>query len=113
MFTPLSKWSVISLALGAFIALQAADAPVKQGPLGFKAYDQDKNGVISREEFDDTRSKLMQKRAEEGRPMRNAGNAPTFEFFDADGDGGITPAELREGRQKRQEERRGAKQKPN
>jgi hypothetical protein len=37
----------------------------------------------------------MRRRAEQGYPMRNAPNAPTFEAIDRDGDGQVGPDEFR------------------
>ena len=36
----------------------------------------------------------MTQKADEGKMMRNVGNAPTFESIDTDSDGTVTPAEF-------------------
>jgi len=91
---------------GIFGFLGAADI-ADRGPIPFEVYDKNKDGYISETEFYDVRGERMEKRAEEGRPMRNAGNAPDFAFFDTDGDGKLTKVELLEGQNKRMQERRG------
>lgn len=88
------------------LSLQAQNTPMR-GPIPFSHYDQNKDGLITKKEFNDMRSKRMQERAESGRPMRNAANAPEFSYFDANNDGKITKQELLEGQNKRMQERRG------
>lgn len=88
-------------------SLQAADTMPLRGPLPFSTYDGNGDGSISETEFDAVRAERMQQRAEEGRPMRGAANAPSFSDFDADGDGKITPAELQAGQAERMQNRGG------
>ena len=80
-------------------ALNAADL-AKKGPMSFEDYDSDKNGFISESEFYDLRTKRMNLKAQQGMPMRNAGNAPAFEEFDTNGDKQLTKIELLEGQMK-------------
>ena len=78
-----------------------------RGPIPFEVYDKNGDGSISETEFYEARGQRMEQRADEGRPMRNAGNAPDFAFFDTDGDGKVSKGELLEGQNKRMQERRG------
>lgn len=100
--------AMIFLGALAFLGttMTAAQMP-ERGPLSFEAYDKNGNGFISETEFYDVRGQRMEQRAAEGRPMRNAGNAPDFTFFDTNGDGKVTKVELLEGQNKRMQERRG------
>lgn len=81
------------------LSLHAADT--SRGPIGFDAYDQNKDGVITQEEFDTVRAKRMSDKAEAGMPMRNAANSPDFAYFDTNKDGKITKEELQAGQLKR------------
>jgi len=63
--------------------------------------DANQDGFVSEEELYTFRSQRMAKRASEGRMMRNAGNAPTFEQLDANKDGAISPEEFNVFRQQR------------
>jgi Ca2+-binding EF-hand superfamily protein len=60
----------------------------------FSIFDSNKDGSISKSEFDDARAKRMQQRAEEGRMMRNVGNNPDFTSFDTNKDGELSKEEL-------------------
>jgi hypothetical protein len=62
----------------------------------FASFDKNKDGTISEEEFYTTQADNMSKRAEDGRMMRNAPNAPAFSDIDADADGKITESELKD-----------------
>ncbi len=97
---------VFLLVLGIAGSLLAQEMPVR-GPIPFATYDQNGDGTVSETEFYDVRGKRMEQRAQEGRPMRNAGNAPDFTYFDADKNGRLTPQELTEGQNRRMQERRG------
>ena len=92
--------------LGLFGGLAAGDI-ASRGPISFEVYDKNGDGFISETEFYEVRGERMEQRAEEGRPMRNAGNAPDFAFFDSNGDGKISKPELLEGQNKRMQENRG------
>lgn len=88
------------------LSLQAESMSMR-GPIPFSAYDTNKDGSINEEEFSTTQAKRMQERSESGYPMRNANNAPSFEYFDTNSDGKITKEELLEGQNKRMQQRGG------
>jgi Ca2+-binding EF-hand superfamily protein len=77
-----------------------AQTPAPRGPDPFSAYDRNGDGSISPDEFETHRQTRMQSRAEEGRMMRNAANAPAFTDFDTNGDGKLSPEELAAGQQR-------------
>ena len=80
-------------------------ADTTRGPLGFEAYDTNKDGVITQEEFDAVKAKRMAAKAEAGMPMRNAANSPDFAYFDTNKDGKITKEELQTGQLNRMRSR--------
>ena len=82
--------------------LNAADAT--RGPLGFDAYDKNKDGAISKEEFNAVHTERIKAKEEAGMPMRNAANAPEFNDFDTNKDGKITKDEFQKGQLQRQQE---------
>lgn len=98
-----------TLAVGAVCLLGslAFGANLSQiGPISFDIYDTDKNGFVSEGEFYDARAKRMTMRAEQGMPMRNAGNAPEFSEFDANKDGKLSKVELLEGQNAQMQKKR-------
>ncbi|MDD3462801.1 MAG: EF-hand domain-containing protein [Sulfurospirillaceae bacterium] len=108
------KTILSALVLTGLIAtLSCAKDVTAKGPTSFKAYDKNKDGVISEEEFNAIRAQKMEARAQEGRPMRNAENSPVFGFFDTNKDGKITQQELVEGREKLFESRQSRSNKGN
>ncbi len=62
----------------------------------FATFDKNSDGSINEEEFYATQAENMSKRAEEGRMMKNAKNAPAFKDVDADSDGKVTEQELKD-----------------
>ena len=87
-----------SLAFGAGLS--------QRGPISFDIYDTNKDGLVSEKEFYDARAKRMTMRAEQGMPMRNAGNAPEFSQFDANKDGKLSKVELLEGQNAQMQNKR-------
>jgi len=81
-----------------------------RGPLPFSAYDKDGNGTISKQEFKATRQARQQQRMEEGRMMRHAADAPSFESMDTNKDGRLTRQEFAAGRQMQREKRQQMRQ---
>ena len=61
------KTLFVLLALLGF--LNAADTT--RGPIGFEAYDKNKDGIITKEEFDAVKAERMSANATAGMPMRN------------------------------------------
>jgi hypothetical protein len=94
------RWIYGVIALG-ILSGTAFAADTTRGPLPFEAYDKNKDGVISEEEFNATKAERMSERAEAGMPMRNAANSPDFAYFDTNKDGKITKEELLQGQLKR------------
>ncbi len=81
---------IASLVLStALLAGMGRDMPT------FTEYDTDGNGKITQTEFENSQQQRMQKKAEEGRMLRNAGNAPTFQDVDVDGNGYLDANEFK------------------
>jgi len=110
MYTPLKKTTFVAVIAALFgaapLMLQAETIP-DRGPVPFSTYDQNGDGTISEKEFYDIREKRMKARAESGRMMRKAADAPEFSEFDANKDGKITPEELQAGQKARMQQRGG------
>jgi hypothetical protein len=96
--------AVMALGVLAFTA-NAEDVLPARGPIPFSVYDQDGNGLVNEAEFNAVRAERMAQRAAEGKPMRNAANAPAFADFDANGDGNLTNEELLAGQQRQMGQR--------
>jgi muconolactone delta-isomerase len=60
----------------------------------FDAMDRNGDGTVTAEEHAQFRANRMAARSAQGRLLRNAGNAPTFQALDADNNGVVTRAEL-------------------
>ena len=101
--------SALALLILAVPAAHADDTKTVPafGPIPFSVYDSNGDGAISEQEFYAARAARMGQKAQEGRPMRNAGNAPSFADFDTNGDGKLTPEELTQGQQQRMQNRPG------
>ena len=99
--------TVMMLLISGILCTLAAEQMPMRGPMSFSLYDQNGDGSISEREFYDARGKRMEQRAEDGRPMRNAGNAPDFAYFDTNKDGKLSEKELTDGQNRRMQERRG------
>ena len=96
---------ILAVAAGATLAaatlVQAQPWGGARGPVGFDTIDTDHNGVVSAAEFAQHRAQRMAARAAEGRMLRNAGQAPSFESLDRNGNGVLEPDELPRGPQGR------------
>jgi Ca2+-binding EF-hand superfamily protein len=66
----------------------------KQQPT-FDQYDLNNDGKITPEELEEARAKRMNKKAKEGKMLRNAGNAPVFADMDKNKDGSLSQEEFR------------------
>lgn len=77
----------------------------------FSDCDLNQDGTITEEEFKEARKKRMEKRAAEGRMLRNAENAPSFSDIDTNHDGKIDQAEFQAHQQKMQNQKCGSGQK--
>jgi hypothetical protein len=99
-----SLWAVALILSAAPFALQASELP-SSGPIPFSAYDQNGDGGVSEEEYNNVRALRMQQRADSGRPMRNAANTPEFSDFDADGNAVVSEEELIAGQNARMQQR--------
>jgi len=92
--------------------LSAKDVQTR-GPSSFSAYDTNKDNFVSEDEFYNLRAIKMQQRANDGRRMRKAGNAPSFEFFDTNSDGKLDKLELLEGQNKQMRKNKANKRRGN
>lgn len=95
----------LALISSVSLGLYATDLPAR-GPLTFEAYDKNKDGVITEDEFNSVKSERMSAMANAGMPMRNAANSPDFSYFDANKDGKVTKDEFQQGQLKRMQENR-------
>jgi hypothetical protein len=95
----ISAFSVLAVATTLSAGAQPFGGP--RGPVSFGALDLDNDGYVSTQEFSQHRETRMAPRAAQGRLLRNAGQAPRFERWDANGDGLLSPAELTSGQQAR------------
>ena len=90
----------------AFLTGTASVVIAQQGPMPFYAFDSNRDGVISEQEFNQVHADRMAARAAQGRPMRNAANAPVFADLDLDGNGTISQQELIQFQRARMQARR-------
>jgi Ca2+-binding EF-hand superfamily protein len=77
----------------------------------FSDCDLNQDGAITEEEFTEARKKRMEKRAAEGRMLRNAENAPSFADIDTNKDGKIDQAEFQAHQQEMHNQKCGSGQK--
>ncbi len=82
------------IALFSVIVLSSFGVAKGMSPIPFSDYDADKNGIISKSEFDTAKTARMTERAKEGRQMKNVGNSLQFSDIDSNKDGKVTEQEL-------------------
>ena len=104
----LSRLFTLALLSGS-VALAVAQVPfsMQQGPAPYAAFDYNRDGVISEQEFNRLHSERMSMRMNQGMPMRNRPAAPVFADIDSDKDGVLSQDELFRYQQMRQQGRRG------
>ena len=102
---PLVLVSIFGIASASVLS---EELPLR-GPIPFASYDKDGNGYVSEQEFLDVRKERVAAKAAQGRPMKRAGNAPSFARFDENNDGQLTEHELISGQQKQMQNRRANK----
>ncbi|MDD2790988.1 MAG: EF-hand domain-containing protein [Sulfurimonas sp.] len=71
-------------------------AGMNSGPASFSDFDTDANGKVNQEEFEAAQQKRMSAKAESGKMMKNAQNAPAFSDIDLNGDGSFDAGEFAE-----------------
>ncbi|MCG6861819.1 MAG: EF-hand domain-containing protein [Chromatiaceae bacterium] len=105
MFRNILIPTVSTLALAAVLSTQAQPFSGPRGPMEFSDMDLDSNGYVSPDEFARHRAARMSERAAQGRLLRNAAQAPSFEGWDTDSDGQLSRTEVTNGQQARFDER--------
>lgn len=100
------KKSFMCLALVSLVGLSLNAVDTTRGPIGFEAYDTNKDGMLTQEEFDTVKVERMSANAKAGMPMRNAANSPDFTYFDANKDGKVTKEEFQTGQLNHMQENR-------
>ncbi|AFL67651.1 EF-hand domain-containing protein [Sulfurospirillum barnesii] len=95
----------IGMLLALVGLLYAVDT--SRGPVAFEAYDTNKDGIITQEEFQRVKNERMSAKAESNLPMQNAISTPEFSVFDTNNDGRITKEEYQKGQLDRMQDRRG------
>lgn len=105
--------SVVVCSAAVVSAQPEAKSPRGQGPAqgqgqgqgmhrpAFSDYDQNGDGMISKEEFSEAHARRVGDRARQGYALRNQDKAPSFEDLDTNGDGEISPREFAEHQQRR------------
>jgi|GEM_PF-1247098 len=100
------KKTILFLTLSSFLGFTLYAADTTRGPIGFEAYDKNKDGVISKEEFNAVHTERIKAKEEAGMPMRNAANVPEFSDFDANKDGRVSKEEFQKAQLERMQENR-------
>jgi len=75
----------------------------------FVEVDTNKDGKVSQEEFSMFQASQMEKNANAGKALRNAGNAPQFEEIDTNKDGSLSAEEMTQSYEKRQKAMQGSR----
>jgi Ca2+-binding EF-hand superfamily protein len=60
----------------------------------FSEFDLNSDGKITKSELEEARAKRLKQRADEGKMLKNAGEAHSFETIDTDKDGSISEKEF-------------------
>lgn len=73
----------------------------------FSTFDVDQDGLLTEQELAQGQAELIERRSQQGYPMRKLGNAPTFEVMDQNSDGrvdaqGFTDVQMQHRRAMRQ-----------
>jgi hypothetical protein len=84
----------VILAIALMPLLVNAESNSRHSPPPFSDFDQNADGWVSEDEFNQTRAARMAAMAEAGKPMKGAKTAPAFSDVDSDGDGKLTESEL-------------------
>lgn len=84
---------VTLLGAGPVLAVDAPPPP-RPGPPAFADFDSNGDGVLTEQEFTDSRNKRIAERAAAGYPMRGLSNAMEFKALDSNGDGQLTQEEF-------------------
>jgi len=93
------------LTLSILLVSGALVASMNQNMHTFSEFDTNKDGKVTKSEFETTQQNNMIKKAEAGYPMKNAGNAPTFSAVDTNKDGFINAQEFNTQQQKNMQNR--------
>ena len=75
----------------------------------FSDVDANKDGKVTQEEFSMFQASQMEKNANAGKALRNAGNAPQFEDIDTNKDGSVSAEEMTQSYEKRRKAMQGSK----
>lgn len=100
------KRSIMLLGVMCLCGLNLTAVDTSRGPVGFEAYDTNKDNSISHDEFTTLHKERLKAREASGMPMRNVANAPEFTDFDSNKDGKITKEEFQKAQLLHQEENR-------
>ncbi|RXJ88225.1 EF-hand domain-containing protein [Arcobacter sp. CECT 8985] len=95
------KLATLSVAVCTFLAAQ--NFP-NRGPIPFNSFDINGDNIVTSKEFYKVRNDRMTQKAQQNMPMRNAGNAPSFEDMDKNGDGKLTKEEFDKFRSERMQQ---------
>ncbi|MDA7817688.1 EF-hand domain-containing protein [Sulfurimonas sp.] len=100
------KLSLLVISTLTMASTAIAQEMPSRGPIPFGIFDANKDGSITESEFYDARAIRMKQKADQGRPMKNAANAPDFSVYDTNNDGKLNKLELLEGQNKQMQKNR-------
>lgn len=89
------------------VSAQAETLPPR-GPVSFATYDQNGDGIVTREEFNAVRKARQAEDPGWGGRRRGVADAPTFDELDSNGDGQLSEDELMAGQAEQATQRRAA-----